>query len=152
MYQAIDKSQRRMLTLRSWVKMLFNKVQILLKQETIDSLKHMLKIGIEKCAVKLIIKSKSIKEKVSFQILIIFTIIQDNKIKWNNKISINNHYLIIKTINNLETLGQCHLNKRQEAYFQKIKKKLKKNLKKKLKFQKIMKMVMFQTVKVNLRK
>lgn len=152
MYQAIEKSQRRMLTLRSWVKMLFNKVRILLKQETLDLLKLTLKIGIEKCAGGHIIKSKSIKEKVSFQILIIFTIIQDNKIKWNNKITINNHYLIIRTINNFETLGLCHLNKRQEAYFQKIKKKLKRKLKKKLKFKKIMKMVMFQTVKMNLRK
>ena len=61
-----------MLTLKSWVKMLFNKVQILLKQETLDLLKLTLKIGIEKCAGGHIIKSKSIKEMVSFQILINF--------------------------------------------------------------------------------
>jgi hypothetical protein len=37
-----------MLTLRFWEKMQFNKVQILPKLGTIDLLKHMPKIGIEK--------------------------------------------------------------------------------------------------------
>jgi hypothetical protein len=54
--------------LKSWVKMQFNKVLILPKRETIDLLKLMLKIGIEKCVGKQIIKSNKNKDKVSFQI------------------------------------------------------------------------------------
>lgn len=54
--------------LRYWVKMQFNKVLILPKQETTDSLKHMLKIGIEKCVGKQIIKHNMNKDKVSFPI------------------------------------------------------------------------------------